>query len=59
MKLFYSPASPFARKVIVTAHEAELADQVEMLNIAFSICFWLASKNETDSSLSSATISLR
>lgn len=30
MKLFYSPASPFARKVIMTAHELGLADQIEL-----------------------------
>ena len=36
MKLFYSPASPFARKVIVTAHEAGLAEQIEMANISTS-----------------------
>ncbi len=36
MKLYYSPASPFARKAIVTAHEAGIADQVELVNIATS-----------------------
>jgi glutathione S-transferase len=30
MKLRYSPASPFARKVRVFAHEAGLTDQIEM-----------------------------
>ena len=30
MKLFYSPASPFARKVIMAAHELGLADQITL-----------------------------
>lgn len=30
MKLFYSPASPFARKVIMAAHELGLADRVTL-----------------------------
>lgn len=29
MKLFFSPASPFARKVMVVAHEVGLADRIE------------------------------
>jgi len=29
MKLFYSPASPYARKVLVCAHELGLADEIE------------------------------
>ena len=29
MKLFYSPASPFVRKVTVTAHETGLFDRIE------------------------------
>jgi len=31
MKLWYSPASPFVRKVLVLAHEAGIADQLELL----------------------------
>jgi glutathione S-transferase len=31
MQLFYSPMSPFARKVRVVAHEAGLADRVEIV----------------------------
>ena len=31
MKLFYSPASPFVRKVTATAHECGLADKIEIL----------------------------
>jgi glutathione S-transferase len=30
MKLFYSPASPFARKVIMAAHELGLADEMTL-----------------------------
>ena len=29
MKLFYTPTSPFVRKVLVAAHELGLADRVE------------------------------
>ena len=29
MKLFYSPASPFVRKVLVVAHEIGLAGRIE------------------------------
>lgn len=29
MKLYYTPTSPFARKVLVAAHELGLADQIE------------------------------
>jgi len=32
MKLVWSSASPFARKVMVVAHELGLADRIEMLN---------------------------
>lgn len=31
MKLFFSPASPYVRKVMVTAHEKGLAGQIELL----------------------------
>lgn len=31
MKLFYSPTSPFVRKVMVVAHELGLADRLERL----------------------------
>ena len=31
MKLFFSPASPFVRKVMVVAHEVGLADRIERL----------------------------
>ncbi|WP_264211701.1 glutathione S-transferase [Leisingera thetidis] len=34
MKLTYSPASPFARKVVVLLHETGQLDDVEMLNVA-------------------------
>ncbi len=33
MKLFYSPASPFVRKVVVLLHEVEKAGDVELLNV--------------------------
>ena len=32
MKLYYSPASPFARKCLVVAHELGLMDRVQVLN---------------------------
>ncbi len=31
MKLFYSPASPFVRKVLVAAHERGIADRIVKL----------------------------
>jgi glutathione S-transferase len=31
MKLWYSPASPFVRKVLVFAHEAGLADSIALV----------------------------
>jgi glutathione S-transferase len=34
MKLYYSPTSPFVRKVLVVAHEVGLADRVENLSSA-------------------------
>lgn len=34
MKLFYSPMSPYVRKVVVTLHELDKMDQVELLEIA-------------------------
>lgn len=34
LKLFYSPASPFVRKVLVIAHERGVADQIERLDSA-------------------------
>ena len=33
MKLYYSPPSPFARKVIVAAHELGLIDQIALENV--------------------------
>ena len=32
MKLFYSPASPYVRKVMVLAHEKKIADRIEAIN---------------------------
>ena len=32
MKLWYSPASPFVRKVLIMAHETGLADQLELVD---------------------------
>ena len=32
MKLFYSPASPYVRKVMVLAHEKKIADRIESIN---------------------------
>jgi glutathione S-transferase len=34
MKLFYSQASPYVRKVLVAAHELGLADQIELVTAA-------------------------
>jgi glutathione S-transferase len=34
VKLFHNPASPFVRKVLVTAHETGQADQIELLTIS-------------------------
>jgi glutathione S-transferase len=34
MKLWYSPASPFVRKVMVVAHEAGLAGQIEAVPVS-------------------------
>ncbi|MCI3134549.1 glutathione S-transferase N-terminal domain-containing protein [Phenylobacterium aquaticum] len=33
MKLYYSNASPFARKVLVAAHELGLADRIELVTV--------------------------
>jgi glutathione S-transferase len=33
MKLWYSPASPFARKVRVVAHELGLSDRIELVDV--------------------------
>lgn len=33
MKLFYSPTSPYARKVLVVAHEKGLADTLELVEL--------------------------
>lgn len=33
MKLFYSTASPFARKVLVAAHELALIDRIELVKV--------------------------
>ena len=32
MKLFYNPASPYVRKVMVLAHEAKLADRITLIS---------------------------
>lgn len=34
MKLWYSPASPFVRKVLILAHETGLIDQLELVDAA-------------------------
>src|SRR5262245_59568773 len=34
MKVYYSPASPFVRKVLVCAHELGLVDRIELLSCA-------------------------
>ncbi|CAN5924207.1 glutathione S-transferase family protein [soil metagenome] len=34
MKLFYSGTSPFARKVMIVAHEANLASRIELVPVA-------------------------
>lgn len=34
MKLIYSPPSPFARKVLVLAHEAGLTESIELVSVA-------------------------
>ncbi len=36
MKLFYSPASPYARKVLIAAREAGVIDQIEVINVSAS-----------------------
>ncbi len=36
MKLFYSPPSPFARKVLVLAHETGVIDQIDATTIALT-----------------------
>jgi len=36
MQLFFSAASPYVRKVMVTAHEKGLADRIELLPSAAS-----------------------
>ncbi|MDX2103461.1 MAG: glutathione S-transferase [Alphaproteobacteria bacterium] len=36
MKLHYSPLSPYARKVLVVAHERGLADRIELVQTAVS-----------------------
>jgi len=36
MRLYYSPASPYARKVRVVAHETGLDKKIEMINVALS-----------------------
>ncbi|MCC6469684.1 MAG: glutathione S-transferase [Alphaproteobacteria bacterium] len=36
MKLFYSPASPYARKVMACAHELGVADRIELVTSAAS-----------------------
>lgn len=37
MKLWYSPASPFVRKVLILAHETGLIDQIELVNVATTV----------------------
>ncbi|OED41122.1 glutathione S-transferase [Chromatiales bacterium (ex Bugula neritina AB1)] len=36
MKLFFNPASPYARKVMVVAHECGLAEQIERIAIGLT-----------------------
>jgi glutathione S-transferase len=36
MKLFYGAISPFARKVLITAHERGIADQIELVSAALT-----------------------
>ena len=36
MKLYFSPASPFARKVLIALRETNLLDQVEMVPVAIT-----------------------
>lgn len=36
MKLYYSPASPYVRKVMVTAHETGVLDKIEIAQVATS-----------------------
>ena len=36
MRLFYSPASPYVRKVMIVAHEKGIADRFEQINITVS-----------------------
>ena len=37
MKLWYSPSSPFVRKVLVMAHETGLIDQIALQNVATTV----------------------
>lgn len=37
MKLWYSPASPFVRKVLIVAHERNIAGQIEQLDAAANV----------------------
>lgn len=37
MKLWYSPASPFVRKVLIVAHERDLIDQIEVVDAAANV----------------------
>ncbi|MBO6815670.1 MAG: glutathione S-transferase N-terminal domain-containing protein [Rhizobiaceae bacterium] len=37
MKLWYSPASPFVRKVLVLAHETGLQDEIELVPVATTV----------------------
>ncbi|KND04853.1 uncharacterized protein SPPG_00553 [Spizellomyces punctatus DAOM BR117] len=34
MKLYYSPASPYARKVLIVAHELGIRDQLEVVTVS-------------------------
>ena len=36
MKLYYAPASPFVRKVMIALHETDLLEQVELVTVAIS-----------------------
>src|SRR5487761_377249 len=36
MKLYFNPASPYVRKVRVTAHELELSDRIELISISLT-----------------------
>ena len=47
MKLYFSPASPYVRKVMVAAHEKGLADRIELLPSAASPMSVVANSSHT------------